>query len=291
MKYLFLLLTTITFAQVKGVVVDVNNNPIAYVNITVENQELGTTSEENGTFTLQTNLDNMLVFSALGFETKKVKANEVEKVVLVEKIIALNEVVILSPKFKKTYKIGQATKTRSSYHFGAFPSKFGKVFTKNELPEKNLFIKKIEVFTKSEIDSALFKIAVYNLDSLGYPNEVLHEKEIFATTNSGRKKVFIDVQNLKIQVPENGVFVCVENIIIEKNKYLKLLFNKNKSPFKSERYEPGFLIMHTEKENTFSLNFIKKKEWYKHKPKMISNAPEKFSNKIHEPAINLILSN
>ena len=54
-------------AQVKGVVKDEAGNPISYANISVENQNTGTTSEENGTFSIKVNEGANLIFSALGF--------------------------------------------------------------------------------------------------------------------------------------------------------------------------------------------------------------------------------
>ena len=85
-KRLGLLLLFIGFtvsAQVKGVVVDENDKPISYVNIWVENENIGTTSEENGTFSINATSDKNLIFSALGYDKKTVKASETQKVVLI----------------------------------------------------------------------------------------------------------------------------------------------------------------------------------------------------------------
>jgi hypothetical protein len=50
---LILFLKTIWIsAQVKGIVVDENDKPIPYVNIWVENENIGTTSEEDGRFSI-----------------------------------------------------------------------------------------------------------------------------------------------------------------------------------------------------------------------------------------------
>ena len=53
-QILFLLLISFSLsAQIKGVVKDsISGKPIAYVNIWVENENIGTTSEENGSFSL-----------------------------------------------------------------------------------------------------------------------------------------------------------------------------------------------------------------------------------------------
>ena len=71
----FLVLFFISFslsAQIKGVVKDsISGEPIPYVNIWVENETIGTTSETNGNFSLDIKEEKVLVFSALGYEVKK----------------------------------------------------------------------------------------------------------------------------------------------------------------------------------------------------------------------------
>ena len=67
----FIVISYSLSAQIKGVVVDENNKPIPYVNIWIENENIGTTSEEDGSFNLDIkNQDKNLIFSAIGFEFK-----------------------------------------------------------------------------------------------------------------------------------------------------------------------------------------------------------------------------
>jgi hypothetical protein len=48
-----------------------SNKPIPYVNIWVENENIGTTSEENGSFSIHVEDQNkVLIFSALGLKPK-----------------------------------------------------------------------------------------------------------------------------------------------------------------------------------------------------------------------------
>ena len=78
-KRLWLLFFFMSFsisAQTKGVVIDESGKPIPYVNIWVENENIGTTSEENGEFSIADAENKILVFSAVGFETLKDKLNE-----------------------------------------------------------------------------------------------------------------------------------------------------------------------------------------------------------------------
>jgi hypothetical protein len=74
---LFVLWSFSVSAQIKGVVKDsVTGKPISYTNIWVENETIGVSSEENGEFSINTTKTKNLVFSALGYEKKVVKASE-----------------------------------------------------------------------------------------------------------------------------------------------------------------------------------------------------------------------
>ena len=68
-QFIFLISSISLFSQLKGKVVDADNRPIPFVNIWVQNENIGTTTEENGEFILSENNNNKnLIFSALGYE-------------------------------------------------------------------------------------------------------------------------------------------------------------------------------------------------------------------------------
>ena len=94
---LFFLISFCTFSQTKGVVKDsITNKPISFVNIWVENENSGATSEENGEFTIHTSeKSKKLIFSALGFEKKTIKITEASLVKLKPIEYQLDEVVII----------------------------------------------------------------------------------------------------------------------------------------------------------------------------------------------------
>ena len=107
-KFLILFFISLTsLAQVKGVVKDsVSGKPISFVNIWVENERLGTTSEEDGTFSLNVSKEKNIIFSALGYEKRTVKADKVVSISLAPKVFELNEVVIEKPKATKEVVVG-----------------------------------------------------------------------------------------------------------------------------------------------------------------------------------------
>ena len=73
--YFFFLFSIITYAQSKiisGVVNDTNGYPIIGVNIIEETQKNnGAVTDFDGNFTISINNDSRLVFSYIGFTTKK----------------------------------------------------------------------------------------------------------------------------------------------------------------------------------------------------------------------------
>jgi hypothetical protein len=278
---LFLLLTISVTAQLKGIVVDENNNPIPYANIWVEGSTIGTSSEENGTFIIQTNNENStLIFNVLGFEKKIVLAKDCKKVVLKESAIALNEVVISKRLETKRKEIGNNDNTL----FEAFPNG-PKVDCKYfpYLPEykKTPYIKYVSLFTDSRIDDASIKIHFYSVGKDGLPDENLLEKENIVYVKKGVFKQKFNVSNYHLIFPKNGIFVVFEKLMIEKNKLEKTTVDKNSNLSKTERlYYPFLLYNYVDRNNKFL--FIGGK-WTK------EESEDKIS--LYEPVINLILTN
>lgn len=66
--FILLIISQFTFSQIKGIVKDlISGEPIPYVNIWVENENIGTTSEENGQFQLNyNNYSKRIIFFFIG---------------------------------------------------------------------------------------------------------------------------------------------------------------------------------------------------------------------------------
>ena len=69
-----LLISNLCFSQLKSVIINSETKEkIPYVNIWVENENIGTTSNEKGGFILEIDSTKIILFSAIGFETKKIR--------------------------------------------------------------------------------------------------------------------------------------------------------------------------------------------------------------------------
>ena len=98
---IFLLISLNLSAQITGTVKDANNQPLPFVNVIIENTYKGTTTNDDGYYELNISEKGTytIVFSYLGFKTKKEKINIEEfpfslEITLQEGSLSLNEVVL-----------------------------------------------------------------------------------------------------------------------------------------------------------------------------------------------------
>ncbi|MES2747452.1 MAG: carboxypeptidase-like regulatory domain-containing protein, partial [Bacteroidota bacterium] len=145
---LFCLFTFSLSAQIKGVVKDsISGKPIPFVSIWSENQNIGTTSEEDGTFTINTNENSKkIIFSALGFEKKTVKIKDVVEVKLHPTDIQLDEVVISKSLGTKQIEIGKTNNTICQA-FDNGPRIDVKYFPYLSSYKKTRYIKNVTIYT------------------------------------------------------------------------------------------------------------------------------------------------
>ena len=286
MLWLFILLGVSVSAQIKGIVVDEGGKPIPYVNIWVEKENNSTTSEENGEFAISCLPDKNLIFSCLGYDKKIVKASEAAKVVLKINAVELNEVVIAHRFETKEIEIGKV-KNETYQAFDNGPRIDAKFFPYLAKYKKTKFIKKVNFFTDSQLETASFKIHFYGVNEDGSPGEELLKRDFLVSVKKGVKKTFFDVTDFNLTIPKKGLFVGFEKLIIQKNKIEKEVKDSNtgKTTIQST-YFPFVLYNFVEKDFLYVFSAGK---WNKQ-----TNAEaKKPSGKIkgYEPAINLILTN
>lgn len=286
---LLLLISFSISAQIGGVVNDESGKPIPYVNIWVENENLGTTSNENGTFNLNTSQDKVLVFSAVGFESKKAKLLESKTVTLKKIIYELDEVVVSKPKKNKTLEIGNVEKEYDSQLSGANPWIYAKLFPYEEKYNETPFLKEIIFYTISKTKEAKLKIRLFNY-SEGLPNQDLIDEEIIVTVKKGLKKNKLDISEYNLKIPNTGVVVGLEWMIIDENKY-EFSYVEGQGQEKKKiievQYSPNVVVNYVDDEVGFSYSQGK---WYQYR-KVASEEKRPWSNKAFCPAIGLILTN
>jgi hypothetical protein len=273
-------------AQLKGIVVDEFDKPISYVNIWVENENNSTTSEENGAFTINCQPNKNLIFSALGYEKKTVKASESSKVVLKINAVELNEIVIAKRFETKEIEIGKV-KNETYQAFENGPRIDAKFFPYYGKYKKTKYIQKVNFFTDSQLESAAFKIHFYAVNDDGSPGEELLKKDFLVSVKKGVKKTFFDVTDFNLKMPKKGIFVGFEKLIIERNKLEKEVPDSNTGKTTIQKtYFPYVLYNFVERDFIYLFSGGK---WNRQTKKDVNSPSDKMT--VYEPAINLILTN
>jgi hypothetical protein len=283
---LFLLISFSLSAQIKGVVVDENNIPIPYVNIWIENENIGSTSEDDGSFKIDLKDENKnLVFSAIGYKKEVFKFKE--KIVLEKQIYKLEDVVIQTSKQTKEIEIGDSKKIHHTQLSGDKPWIYGKLFSYEANYSETSFLKSIIFFTNSRKEEAKIKIRIYEVKDSIPTDDILYE-DLIVTVKKGMRKNKIDVSKYKIMFPKNGLIVGLEWLIIDYNKYY-FDYKDGKSEKSLVNYAPDLVINYSDIENSYRFSGGK---WKKNKLIFFKTKNKNpWDNKVMVPAINLVLTN
>lgn len=287
-KILFLFFAANVAAQTKGVVKDsLTGNAIAYVSIWVENENIGTTSEENGEYQIGTNDKNKnLIFSALGYQKKTVKVSESQIVLLSPSTFELDEVTINNKKEKKQLEIGK-TKNTVAEAFDNGPRMDAKFFPYYPEYKKTRWIQKAIILTDSRIDDATIKLHLYDVDENGFPGNELLSKDYIVTIKKGVTKNEIDLSDFNLEMPKTGIFVVFEKLLIKKNRVEKTIKDFNTNTTKTQTtYAP--LVLYNAVERDFLYSFSGGR-WLKRTREEMN--PFSVSKTIYEPSVTLILTN
>lgn len=283
-----LLCSILTFAQIKGVVKDsLTGQPIPYVNIAVENENIGSTSEENGEFKFPESIkEKNLIFSALGFEKRKMKATQTPIVLLKPIDYQLNEVTVIRSFGTKQREIGKS-ESAILQAFDNGPRIDTKFFPYQLEYKKTKYIQKVVIKTDNALEKAIFKIHFYSVDEKGFPSEELIRKEFFITVKKGTVTTTLDVAKYQLKIPKNGIFIGVEKLIIDSNKLEKVVTNTNsKTTEIKTTYYP--LVLYNRVDRDFFYTFSGGK-WNRMDKQDNMDASGRMM--VYEPAIHLILTN
>ena len=286
-KYLFFILFSLSIsAQTKGVVVDESGKPIPYVNIWVENENIGTTSEENGAFSIPASANKNLIFSILGFEKRVLKASEASNVIMKAVSFPLDEVVVARHFETKKIEIGQINNSVLEA-FDNGPRIDVKFFPYEAAYKKTKFIKKVSILTDSRIDNATVKIHFYKADANGFPGEELLTRDYIVTIQKGVVRNGFDLTDLNLKMPKTGLFIGFEKLLISKNKLEKTIVNSNTQKTSVQViYYPLVLYNYIERDYLFTFSGGK---WSRQTGDKNQGSSGKI--KVYEPAINLVLTN
>jgi len=243
-----LLISNACFSQLKAVIINSETKEkIPYVNIWVENENTGTTSNENGAFELHFDGRKTIVFSAIGFETKRISSNAIKNSLELKPFVTeLDEIVINSKKTTKDLKTGRFKTYKIKYWTGVAgntptPRIDARFFEYKASYSKTPFLKTIKFLTDSPIEGSKFNIIFFDVNDNGEPYGYIYDKNLIRAAEKGRNITEIDISHLNIKFPKKGFFIAVEHLIIESNKYIYTAqHGRTRELFKEIRYAPEF---------------------------------------------------
>jgi hypothetical protein len=288
-----LLIPNLCFSQLKSVIIDSETKEkVPYVNIWVENENIGTTSNEKGEFELEINGKKVILFSAIGFQTKKIISDSIKNVLELKPLITqLEEIIINSKKLSQELTIGEFKKSKINNYFacGTQPWISAKFFDYKTEYEKTPYLKKLKILTNSDVKNSKFNIRLYGVNEKGEPENYIYNENIIGIAKKGKKNTEIDLSELNIEFPENGFFVAIEWLIIEENRHeYNYTMQGSRKKLIGTSYEPAIGTVPAEtNENSWRLNQGKWRKVWKNNDKSL----RKYRNKYNQLAIELTLTN
>ena len=253
--FLFLLLGFQMNAQVKGIVVDKSGKAIPYVNIWVNGENIGTTSNEDGSFHLNYDGQKEVIFSAIGYESKKVNSKNLNRVLLKFKIQNLDEVVIQKRLGKKEIEIGKFKKRKIDRYVSSSskPLIIATRIKGDENAKMYPFIKEIKFLTSSHLKEAKINLRFFEVLEDGSPGVDVLEKNILVVVKEGTNVNSLLLSDYNLKLPKDGLFVAFEWLIIQDNLWeIEVEKNSNLNNKKMLiNYEPRLGMISSSSQNTF----------------------------------------
>jgi hypothetical protein len=285
-KLFLLLLPALALAQqTKGVVRDsLTDKPIPYVSVWLENEDISAMADSLGQYAIRTtNANKTIVFSATGYEPKKVKLPETRGLKL--KPIVFAE----CPQREKTQTVtlGDDYKIRhSDLTFGSEgkPWMLARKFTPESGLAKTPFLDKLTLYTDCHNNNMKLSLRFFEIDENGAPGKELTNQRVIFRVDLGRENTTVDLSGYNIRVPEKGLFVAVSWLIIDQN--IKKWYDKR--PMQYKNYDPGIGAMPAEVNSTWEYSAGRWAEMQQFPKDYDMRA---FRGKFAELAMKLTLSN
>lgn len=292
---LFLLFPFYLFSQIRGSIIDKSTEKeVPFANIWIEDENIGTTSDNDGKFSLNEKvIGKSLIISAVGYERQEVQIESSDLTIyLIPKVYELDEIVIKQSENDNMVVLGGFDKSKIHHYYSCAdkPWIVAKLVQYESRFVETPFIKAMTLLSLSEIKSSTFGLRFLSVDSSGAPGEEIVNELILVKAKKGNKTITVDLSKYYIEIPENGVFIAVEWLIIEENKYEFVVGMPNsKEKVKATTYEPSIGNIPSET-NEYSWIYVNGK--WKKESKLSDNLPIKeYSGKFPQLAFELVLSN
>lgn len=300
MRVIFLFISFLSFAQeqvAKGVVLDeVTNLPIPYVNISILDSTVGTSSDDDGSYNLrikEKDLKKRVKLTSLGYENHEIPVSSLLKsqnIFLKPKSETLEEVVIVD-KFEEKLKIVNKIEDSDLCHgYGSIaenPWIMALYFPYEDAYDETQYLKSIKFhFGNFKNKKAKFRIRLFTIGTDSLPDKDLLKENVIVELKKKQKEAEIHISDYDILFPSEGFYIAFEWLYIPYNAE-EVTFHftdKNRKKEKRMKYSPT-LSATCAKDGDFVVASYISGEWRFYAART--------SNKEYRaiPAISLTLSN
>ena len=305
MKVVFLLFPFLVFSQqqvAKGEVLDkVTNEPIPYVNISILESTIGTSSDDDGSYALnikEEDVDKNVHLSSLGYKdtTLTVTSFTKLKTIFLNPLAEALDEVVITEKFEEEFLEVKPFEERELYGgFGAGtrPWNLGLYFPYDSLYNNTGYLRKVTIRLNKGLGykrkASKFRLRLFSISKDSLPSVDILKESIVITASKKQKEVIADLSQYNIIVPSEGMFVVLEGLAIPFNEiertYTMVDTNGKKSKIKKElAYLPSFKAFLSDPDKFLVVHFGNGK-WWRYP------IPHQEKKKQFVPAISLTLSN
>ncbi|WP_394975768.1 carboxypeptidase-like regulatory domain-containing protein [uncultured Croceitalea sp.] len=271
----FLCICSISFGQnidFDGVVIDTKTKqPIPYVNLSFLNTLVGTSTNEEGKFSLEipkTYLTKEIHVSSLGYKDTVLLASSLfktKRLKMQEATFELKEVVV-AKNLGKSQVLNPISSYSITSGFDSSSTPWVLALYFPNIGAGKKFLEKVTIFfrQKNEFsrDRAKFRLRLYGVNpDTKKPAHDLVKKSIILEAVESFDYTSIDLSSLKLKIPEEGIYIGLEWLFIPYNWYKKdekdQLTNKQRI---EDRFAPTFGGLYTKNQN-FKVMIYGMGEW------------------------------
>lgn len=258
------------FSQVKSVLIDEKTGkPVPYASVYVKNSERGTSTELDGSFSLEIGKYDTLIISSIGYNKVEFSYPSLKDTLFMENDIKqMGELTVTSERSLKLFPnrnvIGEVKSSFFADNFwlgtGGNPYRIARYFEYKFKYEDTRFLESIMLETLSDLNGAKFSINFFTIGSDGMPDEPMLKKFIVSDTKKNRNKVKIHLLDHNIFFPKEGLFLVIKFLNIDQNRSLRdtpLEFGGEEYKYK---YSPSFSLIKTESPQLYTYN-SKAQKW------------------------------
>jgi hypothetical protein len=244
-----MLFSSSAYSQIKINICNNEKNSLSYVNVSLKGMEDGFHSNEDGEIVFDERfLNKKVTFNKVGYADTTVTIHFGMDTIVLQKADIYNE-KYPEKDGNRIVKKGILNGNRSGIQSNsARPQIYLQYFPSDD--HHGYYLDEIRFKTKNEIDKAKINLRFYAANRDLEPEAFLYDKDVLVNVEKGEQINKIDLSKLNIRIPERGLFVGFENLIIPENifKYDQTNLMTEETRTKTD-YMPNFVMLLNEKDN------------------------------------------